>query len=637
MYKISVPLVRYYERHDEILQELEKLQAERVFLCPGRGIGTTSEEKEAELQRLSDNIAFFESKGYEVGIWISTIGHGGELLGVIENGEKPPFTNLVGIRGKVNTDSFCPLDPDFVKNECEWVKALAKTGTKIIMLDDDYRLATRSDNGCLCKYHIKEYEKRLGEYVAPEDVMHKAFTGGKNKYRDAYLSMMGDTLRSFSKALRDAVDEVDENIRMGACSCISVWDADGVDSIEIAKILAGKNKPFIRLIGAAYWPVFWGRPCNRLNYVIELERMQRKWCEESGVEIFGEGDVYPRPRHFVPSAYLEGMDTALRADGGFDGILKYAIDYGSSPIYETGYTARALRNIPLYKEIEKHFKDKKCVGAGVSACMKKIADKVFTDPDKELCGTYDDGFFQSEQMILSDNSIPMTYDNDCAVALFGENARQIKDIPNAALIDIPAALILKERGIDTGIIDASPIEKRITGESFPSYNETTVISDTNGVYRVKTNKNAKILSSFNLLGKDAGTVPAVFNYESVDGKRFTVLCFDAEKAKKNERLSRNYCRQKQLVEAFEWLNQKPLPAVCIGNPDLYLMCKKGEGSMSVGMWNFYYDSLLTPEIKLDKEYSRIEFINCDGALCGDTVRFSCDVGAYTFAGFEVFE
>ncbi len=636
MYKISVPLVRYYERHDEILTELEKLGAERVFLCPSRGIGITEEEKKAELLRLSENIAFFESKGYEVGVWISTIGHGGELLGVIEGGDKPPFTNLVGLRGKVNTDSFCPLDPEFVKHECEWIKSLAKAGAKMIMLDDDYRLATRSDNGCLCKYHIKEYEKRLGEYVAPEEVMHKAFTGGKNKYRDAYLDMMGDTLRSFSKALRNAVDEVDENIRMGACSCISVWDGDGIDSVEIAKILAGKTKPFIRLIGAAYWPVFWGRPCNKLGYVIELERMQKKWCEESGIEIFGEGDVYPRPRHFVPSAYLEGMDTALRADGEFDGILKYAIDYSSSPIYETGYTDRAKRNIPLYKEIQKHFSDKKCVGVGVSACMKKLADKVFTDPDKELCGTYDDGFFQSEQMILSDNSIPMTYDTDGVTALFGENARQIKEFPDKALIDIKAALILKERGIDTGVVDAKIPEKRINYEVFPDYNEATVNTDMRGIYDVRVSDSAKVLSSFRYVANDE-TIPAVFNYENADGKRFTVLCFDAEAAKKNERLSRNYCRQRQLVSAFEWLSGKPLPAVCTGNPDLYLMCKEGESSLAVGMWNFFFDSVLTPEIKLHKKYSRIEFINCDGTLCGDTVKLSGDIGAYSFAGFEVFE
>lgn len=635
MYKISVPLVRFYERHDEILAELQKLQAERVFLCPSRGIGLSDDEKEAELQRLSENIAFFESKGYEVGVWISTIGHGGELLGVIEGTEVPPFTNLVGIRGKVNTDSFCPLDPDFVKHQCDRVEAIARAGARMIMLDDDYRLATRSDNGCLCKYHIKEYEKRLGERVAPEDVMNKAFTGGKNKYRDAYLSMMGDTLRNFSKALRDAVDKVDENIRMGACSCVSVWDSDGIDSIEIARILAGKTKPFIRFIGAAYWPSGWSRPANRLSYVIELERMQRKWCEDSGIEIFGEGDVYPRPRYFVPSAYLEGMDTALRADGGFDGILKYAIDYSSSPVYETGYADRAERNIPLYKEIEKHFSNKKSVGVGVTACMKKIADKVFCDPDKELCGTYDDGFFQTEQMILSDISVPMTYEDSAASVLFGENARQIKEIPKSALIDINAALILKERGIDTGVVSASSLEKRVVGESFPAYNESTVITDSSGICRVETSPKATAISVF--CCTDNSCVPAVFNYENADGCRFTVLCFDTEKAKKNERLSRNYCRQKQLISAFEWLQRKPLPAVCLGNPDLYIMCKEGDGSLSVGLWNFFLDSVLTPEIKLGKKYSRIEFIGCSGTLCGDTVKLSCDIGAYTFAGFEVFE
>ena len=636
MYKVSVPLVRFYERHDEILAELEKLGAKRVFLCPSRGLGS-EEEKKTELARLSENIKFFESEGYEVGVWISTIGHGGELMGVIEGTEKPPFTNLVGLRGKVNTDSFCPLDPDFLKNECDWVEGIARAGAKMIMLDDDYRLASRSDNGCVCKYHIKEYERRLGEYVAPEDVLKKAFTGGKNKYRDAWLDMMGDTLRNFAKSLRAAVDKVDENIRMGACACMSVWDSDGVDSIEISKILAGKTKPFMRFIGAAYWPAVMRRPCNKINYIIELERMQRRWCEDSGIEVFGEGDVYPRPRHFVPSAYLEAFDTALRADGGFDGALKYAIDYSSSPVYETGYTNRAKRNIPVYEWIEKHFSDKKCVGVNVSACMKKIADKVFEDPEKELCGTYDDGFFQSEQMILADNSLPMTYDGSDVCALFGENARQIEEIPNAALIDIPAALRLAERGIDTGVKSAKKLERRILWEKFPEYNEQTVNSDISGVYQVEPSEGAKVLSSFVCVVKVGETVPAVFIYENAEGRRFTVLCFDAEKAKGNERLSRNYCRQKQLAAAFEWLGNRPLPATCIGNPDLYMMCKEGDNSMAVGLWNNFQDYILTPEIKLGKSYSRIEFINCEGELCGDTVKLSTDIAAYAFAGFEVFE
>ena len=69
---------------------------------------------------------------------------------------------------------------------------------------------------------------------------------------------------------------------------MSVWDMDGVDSFTLAKLLAGNTKPLVRLIGAPYWAEnrFLG---NRLEDVIELERMERSWHEGDDIEVFSEG------------------------------------------------------------------------------------------------------------------------------------------------------------------------------------------------------------------------------------------------------------------------------------------------------------------------------------------------------------
>ena len=61
-----------------------------------------------------------------------------------------------------------------------------------------------------------------------------------------------------------------------------------------------------------------------------------------------EGDVYPRPRINCPASYLEGFDTAIRASGCTDGILKYGLDYTANADYETGYARFHERNTPLY-------------------------------------------------------------------------------------------------------------------------------------------------------------------------------------------------------------------------------------------------------------------------------------------------
>lgn len=631
MYKISVPLVRYDEFHEENLAHLRRFGAERVFLCPSRGFGS-EEEKRAEYARLAENIRFYTDAGYEVGVWCSTIGHGGELVGGPDGAATANFTRLIGLRGRSTSDSFCPLDPAFSKTICDHIENIARCGPKLIMVDDDYRLASRSDCGCTCDRHMAEFEKRIGEKIAREDVLAKVFTGGKNKYRDAWLGLMGDTLRGFARQMRAAVDRVDPTIRLGACSCMSVWDSDGVDSIELARIFAGSTKPFLRLIGAAYWPAFWAPPCNRLAYVAELERMQRHWCEGEDIEIFGEGDVYPRPRYVVPAANLEAFDTILRADGGLDGCLKYGVDYVSSANYEMGYALRAERNRPLSAAIEKAFAAKRAVGVGVACTMKKIADKVFADPD-EIGASYDDGFFQPEQQLLTECSLPITYDAAPTMAVFGENARHLdlNALPKGLLLDAAAAQILEARGLDVGFAAAAPLAAAPAAFSFPTYAERTPMGSADGLMAVTLKENAEVFAEFS----GAQTYPAVARYENAQGLRTVILAIDGKQAIRNDRFRRNYCLPKLLGELLAWAGREPLPATCFGNPDLYLMVKRDEKELSVGMWNLFADEVLCPTVVLDKAYTAIETIGGEAALESNTVRFSTDIPAFGFAGFTV--
>lgn len=632
MYKISVPLVRYAEFHEENLAHLRRFGAERVFLCASRGFGS-AEEKRAEYARLAENIRFYTDAGYEVGVWISTIGHGGELVGGPDGVPVTDFTRLTGLKGKSTSDSFCPLDPNFSGCVCDHIENIARAGARLIMVDDDYRLASRNDCGCTCERHMAEYEKRLGETIAREDVLAKVFTGGKNKYRDAWLGLMGDTLRDFARQMRAAVDRVDPTIRLGACSCMSVWDSDGVDSIELARIFAGSTKPFLRLIGAAYWPAFWAPPCNRLAYVAELERMQRHWCEGEDIEIFGEGDVYPRPRYVVPAANLEAFDTILRADGGLDGCLKYGVDYFSSAGYEMGYALRAERNRPLYAAIETAFAGKRAVGVGVACAMKKIADKVFTDPQREIGVCYDNGFFQPEQQLLTECSLPITYDDAPTMAVFGENARSLdlSALPKGLLLDTSAALILEARGLDVGLAAAEPLAKAPAAFSFPTYAERTPMGSANGLMAARFKEGAAVLAEFD--GEQAH--PAVARYENAQGLRTVILSIDAEKAIANDRFRRNYCLPKLLGELLAWAGREPLPATCFGHPDLYLMVKRDEKGLSVGMWNLFADEVICPTVTLDRVYSAVEAISGEAELDGNTVRFSTDIPAFGFAGFTV--
>lgn len=637
MYKVSVPLVRFYEKYEDNIREAKKLGAERLFLCPCRATAP-KEKRDAALEAIRKSREIYEAAGFEVGVWISTMGHGGDLVGVSSDIDEG-YTHVTGVRGITTSDSYCPLDPAFSDAVCSYLKEIAATGVKLIMLDDDYRFSHRSDCGCTCKYHLKEYEKRLGEKITRDEIFDKVFRGGYSKYRQVYYDMLGDTLRDFASKMRAAIDEVNPEVRFGFCAVTSSWDCDGTDAIELSEIMAGKNKPFLRLIGAPYWSNN-GDTTKHVQYVAELERMQTSWCRNSGIEIFSEGDTYPRPRYVTPAAILEAFDTILRADGGLDGILKYGIDYNSSPCYETGYADKAVRNRELYGLIDRYFGSKKAVGINVTCEMKKMLRTDFTDPERQIGGAYDSAYYQSEQLLLTNASLPSTYDNAPVTIAFGENGKYIKNSGNGFIIDAIAAKNLCAVGIDTGVECILPEERlNVSTEYFPAEDETVSSDASFGAVLIRPKQGAVVLSEFNITDKnrEAARVPSCIKYENASGQRFLVYAYDFDKVRKNTFFMRNYMRQEQLVREYEWLAGEKLPAVCKKHPDLYIMAKKNGGQMSVGLWNIYPDEVFSPVVELDKEYKSIEFINCKGTLKGDKVYFETDIPAYGFAGFEVSE
>ena len=78
-----------------------------------------------------------------------------------------------------------------------------------------------------------------------------------------------------------------------------------------------------------------------------------------------------------------------------------------------------------------------------------------------------------------------------------------------------------------------------------------------------------------------------------------------------------------------------LPAVCTGNPFLYIIAKKDEDSMSVGLWNFFADEIISPEILLDREYSLADIYRNTGHIEGRKLILDSDIPPYGFVFFTV--
>lgn len=621
MYDISVPIkiapsARF--GYEETMRELNKLDTKRVIIALGF-YEQDPVKKAASLQDLKEFCDVLHSHGYEVGAWVWTYMFQG----------KHPYTTMVSINGNPISSYVCPTDDKFSDFVAEYIHDIALTGVDLIQFDDDFRYGFLGPNGpaCLCEKHMAIIRDLVGENCTREQVCEHILNGGPNQYRDAYLKANGDVFRGFAQKMRKAVDSANPNVRLGACACLTSWDIDGVEAMELSRILAGNTKPFIRLIGAPYWAVKrnWG---NELQDCIDMDRMEAAWVRSADpeIEIIAEGDSFPRPRTTCPASYLENFDMAIRAAGCCDGILKYGIDYFSNMDYETGYTKFHLRNKENYAGIHKHFDSKKEIGVRVYTYTKKLEKSVFETPVN-----IEHMVFPQAARILSGNTIPIQFEGEglCG-AVFGEDARQLplEAADHGLILDYAAAKILAERGVDVGVnvfgepVVAGRLERYLSPEN---YTFTRGIN----VYQLVLKDGAEVLSDTET---EKGLYPTAFRYENEKGQRFFVLNVPPHVS--NNNILKQYARSRQIAENILWISGKQLPAYCYGHPAMYTIVKEGDRQLAVGLWNLHADIAMDPVVELAETYSAIDFIGCTGRLEGKKVILS-DIPAFGFAGFNL--
>ncbi len=617
MHNIIIPTVinaPSYNR-ENVLSELKRAGAMRVLLAIG-AIQYGTDNINNDLEILKRDIPYFRENGLEVGIWFWGLMMGGT----------PPFTRITGFNGEKRNEYMCPADNNFVEYMQEFVRKLASMSPDLILLDDDVRFGNLGEGfGCTCEHHLRLMSEILGENVIREGLFDKMFAGKPNKYRSTFMKVCGESLENYCVKLREAVDSINPNVRLGLCACISNYDTDGTDAFTMSKLLAGNTKPYLRLIGAPYWGACrgWG---HRISDVIEFERQQRSRYTDTDIEIVPEGDPYPRPRYAVPSSYLEIFDTALRVSGGFSGIQKYMIDYNSSAFYEKEYINRHVANKPIYEEIDSIFGNKNAVGVRIYEPMKKLENADFTNRAHTV-HTIPDMTFSRAFRFTSENSIPTVHtgSGECGIS-FGENIRAfINDesiFKKPLVIDLPAARILMENGIDIGI-------KEFLGSASSKLEHFTDLDEYAPsqpmLEKVTLNDNAKNLSYYIL--DDKTEIPAAYTYINKNGAKFLVYTFDAQLS--HESVYRTYARQKQFIKAMQEFGVI-FPVVISDCPDLYIIAKKdSDGNMAIGLWNCFADGVYEKEIILNDTYRNAEIMNFNAEFLGNRILIK-KLGAFEF-------
>lgn len=630
MGKLSVSMnINWDMDMDFYVKMFKDMKVDRIFMAfLDRGPFEKNQRRINNFEEYNRKRKFFEDNGFETGLWISTLGYGGPVIDYNREVAKN-FTRKLSITGRQHDDCFCPTDKNFTEVMCDFVKEAAENGTKMLMLDDELCLSATPGLGCACDTHMKMYEELLGEKISREELADKVFTGETNKYRKVWLKMQGDTLRGFCRSLREAADEVNPNMQMGFCAGSTSFDLEGVDAIELTKILAGNTKPFLRFTGAPYWHTVRKYGLPMLQSIVELTRQQYEWCRGEGIEVFTEADSYPHNRFQVPAAHVEGFDLATRVSDNMD-CLKYVVGYYSQPWYEMAYANTHINNLKLYDEIAKVFDDKKATGIRIYENMRILENATLPDEFRGEESIVDYWPTNQAAMIPIAGAIPTTYSGDgiCGMA-FGEQAKYLPEsaFKKGLIIDVKAAEFLQEKGIDTGLKSKKVLEY-MPVERFKDYNTDTFLACYTKAYNIEIEDSAKVLSTFYYDGIET---PAAYLYENENGQRFMVYGFSMEDLYARSGNALSYCRGRQLNECVEWLGGEKMPVVCDGHPMLYCICKENETGIAAGYFNFHPDEICDAEVVLANKPSKVEFINCEGEITENGVKIK-HIKAYGFAG-----
>lgn len=631
MYKISVPLMNdtvFPHNQEKYLQLVRRAGASRVFLA----INDFSVP-----ETLADNIAFFKQHGLEVGVWLSTIGHGMLLTHCAEGMDEPEFPPIVNIEGQTQLFANCPLDDKFRTMVAKSIAALAKCGPDIVMLDDDLRISQHGDHlCCACDEHLKLMSEILGEEITREQIKPYVLSGKANKYRDAWMQAQNESLIGFVQRIRDEVDKETPDVTLCNCFAYAPWNVDGIDFARIVRILAGNNQPILRLTGAPYWAIK-ARQYSMIS-VIEIARMLASFVENEGFDLMSEGDTYPRPRSICPAALLELYDAATRVDGGYSGILKYMFDYLADDDFETGYLQLHEENKPFYDRLPDLFQN------GTNAGVRVVTrPHTMREADLDLSSLKLHSPLPADGTMLGSCSIPTIYRGQgICNAVFGENARlfDLEQLGEGTILDAVSAVILTERGVDVGLADTGKMVDYTVRYVYPANQRGHIsfVTDATGRFLdAPTKAGAQVVLCSTVVTDEK---PLAYRYENANGQRFLVFLFEGESLQTPTHLGMSglfssYPTQEILVDNIPWVARKPIPAYCVKNPSLYVMCEKDEGAMSVALFNCFADPVLQPTVQLDEAYSHIECVGCEAVLDGDKVTLTSKLHGYEFAAFRV--
>ncbi|MBR2477028.1 MAG: hypothetical protein IKB50_02700 [Clostridia bacterium] len=231
----------------------------------------------------------------------ASIGHGWKL------GEMFPYQQYVSVKTGEPQNVACPFDDGFRDYIYDVMQKITKAEPDCIMVDDDFRLITRSTLGCACPLHLKKYKELTGKEITREKLW-EALAADDEEIKSAFVETQRISLVETAKVMRNAIDSVNPKMPVSFC-CVGT----NVEfAHEISSILAGEGNPVVIRInngnytapGARYFSIAFSRAASQIAKIGDRADV-----------ILAETDTCPQNRYSTGAMSLHTHFTGTILEG----------------------------------------------------------------------------------------------------------------------------------------------------------------------------------------------------------------------------------------------------------------------------------------------------------------------------------
>jgi len=546
-----------------------------MYMCHPEGLPLMAkiEESAAQFRRIK---AELKSYGIRAGILIQTLMDHGERFQPLS---PVSFQRITGFDGTVSRACFCPLDQDFLNYVRELVQLFSKESPDFLLVDDDVRLDNHMPArwACACPLHVDLFNR----FAELEYSRYEIFAAMEREdelglsIRRHWQHSGDESMLQLARTIRQAIDLVDPTIRCGKCGS---GGKGTVGTADLARALAGRTRPFIRLAGGLYCKNGYADFADVMVHTAAQASMLEK-----DIELLSESDTCLHTRYHTPVKTLRGHIAGSILAAGIDipytwipGIIDWI------PTDTSAYSNVMSSGRAFFSELKLISDQVRWLGPTLVVNDRRRIAMPWRKSNDEGCQI---GRWGSA--ICGNFGIPFTVNNpDASIHMLDGTAvhdltrREIEDIlGKAVVLDGPAALTLSQWGYSElmGVaVREGDDELRYDYEKFSDdaqFNgesagkrQIALRDSAEGVKRlVPLNHSVRIPSTFiasewyNSL-QERSVSPAITVFENTMGGRVAVYAQDNMAMTSGLKCFMSDIRKEQLVHILSWLGGQPLPA-----------------------------------------------------------------------------